>query len=62
MNYENNLFLNSEEFQNLGTMHINNRMIDYYPVDQDFNKSNAFVGGKRSGGQGKLIEISELQR
>jgi len=52
MNYANNLFENSEEFKNLGTMHHNNRMIDYYPVDEP-------VGGVRSGAG--RIEMSDGQ-
>jgi|JI9StandDraft_2_1071091.scaffolds.fasta_scaffold109934_1 hypothetical protein len=44
MNYEINLFDNSEEFKNLGTMHYNNRMIDYYPVGNEVP-----IAGVRSG-------------
>lgn len=44
MNYDTNMFDNSEEFKNLGTMHYEKRMIDYYPVD------DAPVAGIRTGG------------
>ena len=32
--YEDNMFKNSEEFKQLGTMHIENRAADYFPLDK----------------------------
>jgi len=47
MNYENNLFDNSEEFKNLGNLHYDNRMIDYYPMDESVPVAGVRTGAGR---------------
>lgn len=44
MNYNANMHDNSEDFKNLGTLHQDKRMIEYYPPEE----GGVIVGGTNS--------------
>lgn len=57
--YDENLHQNSEEFKQLGTLHLENRTAAYFPSEQPQPKANALEGGILKNAPYALVTVDE---